>query len=121
MKHYYELDKLEEIYKTKILNEKVNQKEIDKKLIKGIKEKIPYLEISIELTKYFNTSSGAKVILQKGRKSFTEELWNRLGSGLEDSEQFSNKEIKKFKKNFFDLCNKEVSNWERKGKEYIKK
>lgn len=102
------------------INEKVNQKELNKKLTKGAKG-IPSLEPSVELAKYFNSSKGAKVILQKGRKSFTEELWYRVCSGLEDSEQISDQAMKKFKKNFFNLCNKEVDNWERKGKEYIKK
>ena len=103
-----------------MLNETVSQKEIKKKLNSHVKG-APSLEISVELAKYFNSSKGAKVILQGNRKSFTEELWYRLGSGMEKSEHFTPPMMKIYKKNFFDLCNKEANNWERKGKEYIKR
>lgn len=68
-----------------------------------------YFDLKIVGIKNPNTETTAKIFKTQSSKKLADELWQRVGKNVEDSEQLDDSGIKKLKKNFYALVNK----WEK--------
>lgn len=108
----------------KLINEASmpSQSQLNKALSKGINGDTGIIfQLSMALWHYVNPKiigSGGKIFKKGNNKKLVDELWDRLGSNLEKSEQFTDDFMKKLKSNFYGLektFNKIYPNFDSKG------
>ncbi len=93
------------------LRAKLDQVKIRKILKKGVDIDLANGDLSLET--YTLAPKDSKVYVKKSVKSFADEIWRRVFSGHEESEQFTEEDIKKLKNNFYGMMKPVEKMWRR--------
>ena len=104
------------------LNEaqKADDNKVIKVLQKGIKDGNDeiFSAVAISLRPYIELTKKEKIFL-KNAKTLMDELWYKIGSSYEKSENYEDKFMKQFKKNFYSLESIYFKDFEKKDNYYI--
>ena len=91
-------------YKEILIESKIkwSDSKLIKVLSKGLEQDEIFTKIALSLRKY-NSTDPTGYVYSKKFKNLIDELWDRIGQPIQDSEQFSDDFIQQFKKNFYSL------------------
>ena len=96
-----------------------SQQTFHKMLSKGLDDPGIIFQMSMALWHYVNPKiiGGGGRIYSQGSKKLIDELWNRVGSNIESSEQFEDRFVKKLKSNFYGLSKvfDKIYSWNKEG------